>query len=151
MSSLNDDGVFGEPVPITTSKELDFDASFSPDGRSIVYAVRNGGVYVQPFPGPGRRQQISASGFDPVWRRDGKEILFAAESSIMSVSVSGSANSLSFAEPQKLFDSIRRSSSSVARSRGLGVSGEGSQIYWVQGTEQTEGLINVMFGFFDNE
>ena len=152
VSSLSADGVFGKPVPIRASKDALFDASFSPDGASIVYSVVGEGVYVQPFPGPGRRVQIAAKGADPIWRQDGKEILFVdGYSSVMSVSVSGLPGNLSFGEPQKLFDGLRRSSSAVSRSKGLDVSRDGSRIYWVQGAEQPEdGVINVMFGFLDN-
>jgi WD40-like Beta Propeller Repeat len=153
VSTLSDDGVFGEPVQITSSKDPHFDASFSPDGRSIVYSIRGSGVYVQPFPGPGRRVEIAANGEDPVWRRDGKEILYVERlSAVMSVSVSGMSGTLSLGAPQKLFDGLRRPLSSVVRSRSLGVSGDGSRIFWAQGVEQPEvGVINVMFGFFNDK
>jgi hypothetical protein len=150
FSTLSDEGVFGEPVQITPSNDRHFDASFSPDGKWIVYGVYGAGIYVQPFPGPGRRIEIAAKGEDPVWRQDGKEILYAESlSAVMSVSVSGAS---SFGTPQKLFDGLRRPLSSVTRSRSLGVSADGSRIYWAQGVEQPgDGLINVMFGFFDEK
>lgn len=155
-SGLSPDGTFGEPVLLTASKEILEDWTFSPDGRYVLYRVSRSepstGIYVQPFPGPGRRQQISAEGIDPVWRHDGKEILFWDDGAIWSVAVSGSAGALSFGQPQKLFGGTRRSGSSVALSRGLAVSADGSRIFWVQGADQPDdGVINVMFGFFDNK
>jgi Tol biopolymer transport system component len=46
----------------------------SPDGRWLAYASNQSGrveVYVQPYPGPGARQQISVDGGTaPVWSRD---------------------------------------------------------------------------------
>lgn len=150
VSTLADDGTFGQPVQITPSNDSHFDASFSPDGKSIVYAVYGAGIYVQPFPGPGRRIEIAAKGEDPVWRADGKEILYAEGlSAVMSVSVSGAS---SFGPPQKLFDGLRRPLSSVTRSRSIGVSSDGSRIFWTQGVQQSgDGVINVMFGFFDGK
>jgi len=153
VSTLSDDGVFGAPVQISASNDSHLDASFSPDGKSVVYSVTGAGIYVQPFPGPGRRVEIAAKGEDPVWRRDGKEILYAEGlSAVMSVSVTGGSGALTFGAPQKLFEGLRRPLSSVTRSRSLGVSADGSRIYWAQGVEQPgDGLINVMFGFFDEK
>lgn len=47
---------------------------FSPDGAWIAYSSSFSGraeVYVQPFPGPGARVQIS-----PLWSRDGRELIY---------------------------------------------------------------------------
>ncbi len=55
-------------------------ASFSPDGRWVAYGSNESGrmeVYVVPFPGPGRKWQISTQGGSwPQWRRDGREIFY---------------------------------------------------------------------------
>jgi serine/threonine-protein kinase len=56
------------------------DAGFSPDGKWIAYTSRETGrdeVYVQPFPGPGRRWQVSSNGGNtPRWGRGGREVIF---------------------------------------------------------------------------
>ena len=64
----------------------EFDESqgqFSPDGRWVAYASDESGrpeVYVQPFPGPGPKIQIStAGGIQPRWRRDGKELFYRVD------------------------------------------------------------------------
>ena len=53
---------------------------FSPDGRWIAYASNESGqfeVYVQPYPGPGEKIQISTrGGIQPVWSRDGRELYY---------------------------------------------------------------------------
>jgi serine/threonine protein kinase len=53
---------------------------FSPDGRWLTYASNESGrfeIYVQPFPGPGQKWQVSiGGGAYPRWRQDGKEIFF---------------------------------------------------------------------------
>lgn len=58
-------------------------AVFSPDGRRVAYASREGrtssAVYVQPFPATGARYQISKNaddGHHPVWSPDGAELVF---------------------------------------------------------------------------
>ncbi len=54
--------------------------SFSPDGRWLAYQSDETGrpeVYVEQFPGPGKRIQISADGgTEPVWARGSGEIFF---------------------------------------------------------------------------
>jgi Tol biopolymer transport system component len=55
---------------------------FSPDGRWVAYQSNDSGrleVYLQPFPGPGARAQISAAGgAAPRWRGDGREIFYVS-------------------------------------------------------------------------
>jgi len=63
--------------------QTDFTAingQFSPDGHSFAYESNDSGrfeVYVQPYPGPGERIQISTNGGAQArWRRDGKELYY---------------------------------------------------------------------------
>jgi len=71
----------GEPVAITATPEFsEFRASFSPEGRWLAYESNESGraeIYVQPFPGPGRKWQVStAGGAFPVWSPKGGEIFY---------------------------------------------------------------------------
>jgi hypothetical protein len=54
-------------------------ASFSPDGRWVVYASAESGqpeIYVQSFP-PGTKYQITTTGgMSPLWSPDGKQIFY---------------------------------------------------------------------------
>jgi serine/threonine-protein kinase len=103
--SLQLDGAQGSrSKPVVQSGEANVNARFSPDGRWIVYNVLPG-IFVQPFPGPGLRRQISRSGVDPVWRKDGKEIIFRDTEShqISAISVSVSGEDLRFGSPTPLF------------------------------------------------
>ncbi len=55
---------------------------FSSDGRFVVYVSAESGrfeIYLQAFPGPGGKWQVSTEGGeDPHWSRDGKEIFYIA-------------------------------------------------------------------------
>ena len=56
------------------------DARISPDGKWLAYHSNESGedeVYVQSFPEPGTRHQVSAGGgMGPRWREDGKELVY---------------------------------------------------------------------------
>ena len=71
-----------KPVPIVQTNADERGARLSPDGRWIAYVSNDSGVseiYVQPFPGPGRRVQVSTKGGDePQWRADGVELFYLA-------------------------------------------------------------------------
>ena len=77
------------PWRVTTFDE--HGATFSPDGRWIVYASDESGrdeVYVQPYPGPGERTTVSTTGGDePVWSGDGREIFYRSGDQMMVVDV----------------------------------------------------------------
>jgi hypothetical protein len=66
-------------------------AEFSPDGRWVAYESNETGqlnVFVQPFPGPGGKWQISTDGGTrPRWRRDGRELFYRTREAVMSVPV----------------------------------------------------------------
>lgn len=53
---------------------------FSPDGRWLAYTSNESGraeAYVQPYPGPGPRQQVSiGGGTASAWARDGRELFY---------------------------------------------------------------------------
>jgi eukaryotic-like serine/threonine-protein kinase len=76
--------LFGDRKPFAFL-QTDFEensAQFSPDGRWIAYSSDESGkyeIYVAPFPGPGGKWQVSASGgLFPVWRPDGTELFYVA-------------------------------------------------------------------------
>jgi Tol biopolymer transport system component/predicted Ser/Thr protein kinase len=58
----------------------------SPDGRWLAFATDESGrseVYVQPYPGPGPRQQISTDGGTaPAWSRDGRELFYTTTQTV---------------------------------------------------------------------
>jgi Tol biopolymer transport system component len=65
---------------------------FSPDGRWIVFQSNEAGrdeIYIQPFPGPrGRKQITNGGGTQPQWSDDGHDVLYVnARRSLASVPI----------------------------------------------------------------
>jgi serine/threonine protein kinase len=80
----------------------------SPDGHWLLYTFSSGhpfrqDVYLEPFPGPGGRIQISRNGgAQATWSRDGKQIFFIAPDKKM-MAVGFDARHQSVTPPQVLF------------------------------------------------
>jgi Tol biopolymer transport system component len=93
--------------PILQSPFDELQGVFSPDGRWLAYASNESGrfeIYIQPFPGPGGKWQISTfGGTQPRWARGGKELFFIAPGGkIMSVEIQTSTI-VEAGTPQVLF------------------------------------------------
>jgi Tol biopolymer transport system component len=71
------------PVPLLQTEFSEEQATISPDGRWVAYTSNESGrpeVYVQSFPSPGRKYQISTGGGgDARWRADGRELYYIGE------------------------------------------------------------------------
>jgi Tol biopolymer transport system component len=85
-----------KPFPVLTSPANETQAQLSPDAKWIAYTSNESGrdeVYLQSFPVPGHKRQISVEGgVMPRWRRDGKELFYLAASQyLMSVRVNNPA------------------------------------------------------------
>ncbi|HET7451887.1 MAG TPA: protein kinase [Thermoanaerobaculia bacterium] len=90
-------GTFTEVLPV-----------FSPDVRYVAYMSNETGrfeIYVQQFPGPGGKWQISAAGgTEPHWSADGKTIYFKSlDAKLMGAPVDA-ASTFSAGVAQPLFD-----------------------------------------------
>jgi serine/threonine-protein kinase len=77
--------------PIADTRFGEGSAKFSPDGKWVAYSSSESGrpqIYVQAFPGPGPKIQISNDGgTDPIWRRSGGELYYRALTGMMVVTV----------------------------------------------------------------
>jgi Tol biopolymer transport system component len=80
-----------KPLPIAQTKFVEGSPKFSPDGRWLAYCSNESGraeVFVQPFPGPGPKIQVSTEGgTDPLWRRTGGELYYRSGDKMMIVEV----------------------------------------------------------------
>jgi eukaryotic-like serine/threonine-protein kinase len=69
-----------QPRPLVVTRFADAYPALSPDGRWLAYSSDESGrteVYVQPYPGPGLRQPVSANGgTGPAWSHDGRELFY---------------------------------------------------------------------------
>ena len=97
-----------KPFPVVQTPFQDRDGQFSPDTKWVVYQSNDSGrfeIYVQPFPGPGQRTQISSNGgIQARWRHDGKELFYVSlEDRLMSVPVKTTGKMFEAGAPAPLF------------------------------------------------
>ena len=98
-----------ESRPFRHTEFQEASAVFSPDGRWVAYHSDESDefeVYVTPFPGPGRRWQVStASGAYPQWTADGSQIVFTRmNGAIVSARVRGEGGTFEVLGEDELFN-----------------------------------------------
>ncbi len=99
-----------KPVPFLQTPFNESHAQVSPDGRWIAYVSDESGeaqVYVQSFPTPGSKWQVSTDGGDmPNWRGDSKELFYVSRKrKLMSVELR-SGSTLDPGVPVELFEML---------------------------------------------
>ncbi len=96
-----------KPVPFLTGPYDESQARVSPDGRWLAYTSDESGrpeVYVQSFPEPGGKWQISTrGGSDPAWRADSRELFYISSDQQMMAMPVTAAPALEVVVPQVLF------------------------------------------------
>jgi eukaryotic-like serine/threonine-protein kinase len=99
-----------KPIPFLKTPFVERDGQFSPDGKWIAYQSNESGrfeIYVQPFPGPGGKFQISATGgAQPRWDKNGREVFYVSLDGRMMaapVKLSPDGQSLETGTPAALF------------------------------------------------
>jgi serine/threonine protein kinase len=124
-----------KPVHLLGTDFAEGRGSFSPDGRWIAYVSYESGraeIYVRPFVSSGSsapslgggKWQVSKDGaaaVHPMWRNDGKEIVFVGlnPASMIAVDVDGSGAAFQMGTPKQLFP--------VPASTGLDMAGDGKR------------------------
>jgi serine/threonine protein kinase/Tol biopolymer transport system component len=115
---------------------------FSPDGRWIAYGSDESGrleVYVQPFPGPGGKWQISnEGGAEPLWSRNGKQLFYRQpyyrrENQVFVVDVQ-TGSGFSATKPRLLFE--QSGYSGMAPIRTWDISPDGQRFLMVKQEER---------------
>jgi len=80
---------------------------FSPDGRWLAYVSDESGryeIYVQPYPGPGGKWQISTEGgVEPMWNPNGRELFYRTGDKMMAVDIAPQP-SFTIGKPRMLFE-----------------------------------------------
>ncbi|HXW08050.1 MAG TPA: protein kinase [Vicinamibacterales bacterium] len=95
-----------EPAPFLLTRFDEHSPRFSPDGKWLAYVSDESGrdeVYVQPYPGPGRKFLVSTDGgTEPVWAGTGRELFYRRGDDLMSVAI-GPGAEFSASRPRRLF------------------------------------------------
>jgi len=112
----------------------------SPDGRWLAYESDESGrseIYIQTFPHPGGKWQISAGGgVQPRWRADHKELFFfALDRTLMAVPLREEGGSLVPGSPEPLFVS----GLAVVGKYRYTVSADGQRFYLAEATDDRQG------------
>jgi serine/threonine-protein kinase len=126
---------------------------FSPDGHWLVYISDETGrfeIYVQPYPGPGGKWQISTEGGrEPVWNPNGRELFYRNGDKMMAVDI---ATHPGFAagKPMVLFEGGY--SPAPGTGNNYDVSPDGQRFLMLKPREQDQPAptqINVVLNWFE--
>jgi serine/threonine-protein kinase len=130
-------------------------ADVSPDGRWVAYHSAESGpfhVFVEAFPNPGPRYQVSIDGGgSPIWRRDGRELFYLASNDNQAVRSEGvvrmmavavtTGPTLTFGTPRPLF--VERFGIN-SPARGYDVSSDGQRFWLLKPRERTPDVITTI-------
>jgi eukaryotic-like serine/threonine-protein kinase len=126
---------------------------FSPDGRWLAYLSDESGryeVYVQPYPGPGGKWQISTDGgTEPVWNRNGRELFYRSGDKMMAVDIATQPSFVA-GKPRMLFQG--QYTPNPGRLPQYDVSPDGQRFLMLKPTEQAGAAptqINVVLNWFE--
>jgi Tol biopolymer transport system component len=137
-------------APFLKTPFIEGGAQFSPDGRWIAYVSNESGrteVYVQPYPGPGGKWQISAEGgSEPIWNRNGRELFYRSGDRMMAVPVT-TGETFSSGRPQLLFERRYASIQLPQTFAYYDVTPDGQRFLMVKETEQAGTPIEVILNW----
>jgi Tol biopolymer transport system component len=126
---------------------------FSPDGRWLAYISDESGrfeIYVQPYPGPGGKWQISTEGgAEPAWNPNGRELFYRSGDKMMAVDIA-TQPSFSAGKPRMLFEGGY--SPAYGTSTNYDVSPDGQRFLMIKPNEAGEAAptqINVVLNWFE--
>ena len=126
---------------------------FSPDGRWLAYISDESDrreIYVQPYPGPGGKLQISTEGgTEPVWNHNGRELFYRSGDKMMAVDI---ATQPGFAagKPKALFEGQYLQTPGTVPN--YDVSPDGQRFLMLKPSEQEQAAptqINVVLNWFE--
>jgi Tol biopolymer transport system component len=125
------DGSGYEPVPFLRTAAKEWGGKFSPDGRFLAYVSDESGrteICVRRFPDGSGKQQISVNGgTSPSWRKDGKELFYLENDTLVAVSVATT--------PDFSIGATRRLFTNSSLGNGYGASTDGQRFLLVEPTQ----------------
>jgi eukaryotic-like serine/threonine-protein kinase len=126
---------------------------FSPDGRWLAYISDESGrfeIYVQPYPAPGGKSQISTDGgTEPVWNPNGRELFYRSVGKMMAVEITAQP-SFSVGKPKVLFEGQYQLTAGTFPN--YDVSADGQRFLMLKPSEQGQAAptqINVELNWFE--
>ena len=127
---------------------------FSPDGHWLAYVSDESGrkeIYVQPYPGPGGKWQISTEGgAEPLWNRNGRELFYRNGTKVMAVEITTKPG-FSPGTPKMLFEGQYQTLPTIS-TPNYDVSPDGQRFLMLKPTEQeltATTQINVVLNWFE--
>jgi dipeptidyl aminopeptidase/acylaminoacyl peptidase len=130
-------------TPFLQSQFNEIGPRFSPDGHWLAYASDESGryeVYVQPYPGPGGKWQISTEGgTEPVWVRSG-ELFYRNGDKLMVVQTTTRPN-FSASNPKVLFEGRHATYQSIP---DYDVSADGQRFLFLTPGDEGREEVNVV-------
>ena len=141
------------PFPYLQTPFNKTQAQVSPDGRWIAYTSYESGadeIYVDSFPVPGRRRQVStAGGVQPRWRKDGAELFYVApDQRLMALPVKTESD-FDIGVPQALFKTrvLPHGSQSIGLYTKYAVSPDGQSFFCLVPPEDSGPQITVVLNW----
>ncbi len=126
---------------------------FSPDGRWMAYISDESGhreIYVQPYPGPGGKWQISTEGgTEPVWNPNGRELFYRSGDKMMAVDIA-TQSGFTVGKPHMLFEGQYQPT--PVTFPNYDVSPDGQRFLMLKPAEQAQAAptqINVVLNWFE--
>jgi Tol biopolymer transport system component len=125
---------------------------FSPDGRWLAYISNESGrneIYVQPYPGPGMKWQISTEGgTEPAWNPNGRELFYRSGDKMMAVDIVTQPG-FAAGTPRMLFEG--RYEPAPVPIANYDVSSDGQRFLMLKPVEQAQAptQINVVLNWFE--
>jgi Tol biopolymer transport system component len=99
-----------QPVPFAEQSINANAPQFSPDGHWVAYTAQDSdddNIFIVPFPGPGRKVQVSNLRASMArWRRDGKEIFFRANGGVMAAELNYPGGAIQVGQVKRLFSDV---------------------------------------------
>ena len=126
---------------------------FSPDGRWLGYVSDESGryeIYVQPYPGPGGKWQVSTDGgTEPLWNRNGRELFYRSGDKMMAVDIATQPG-FAASKPRMLFEGPYEPT--PVTFPNYDVSPDGQRFLMLKPSEQEQAAptqINVVLNWFE--
>jgi eukaryotic-like serine/threonine-protein kinase len=136
--------------PFLQTPAFESAGQLSPDGHWVAYTSDESArreVYVQPYPGPGGKWQISTDGGnEPVWNHNGRELFYRSGDKIMAVEIT-TQPSFTVGKPKMLFEGPYKLSGGGLANYDVAADGQRFLMVKPVGQEQAATQIDVVLNW----